>query len=288
MIAWNSEFFPIQATGYKFELGKNRTTQNTYGGMMRSVEAFSYEKIEVKVKALIDDCNGDIWQDFYYATLDNGTNEFSVNLNLGAGIETVTAVIKAGSESITFDNVRYTFKATFLVRYEINSVGLDNIVFPASLKPSRSSYSFMLGKTNVQSRKLSQFDSARDLKYSTIPFKLKFDLNNNRLNELHQFLFYGIDRGAYSFLIALDSGDGLVDHVCMLAKVAIQTNDGFKWSASMDVIAERQPSEQLYCGSIVPLYNCYDSTADINDAFTGLDTLTNTDYPAAVLVSDFT
>ena len=149
--------------------------------------------------------------------------------------------------------------------------------FPRSIKPLTSKTYSMSRGSNVQAQAVQGGVARQALKYTLepVPFILNFVVSDLGYNALLNFYDVGIDHGANSFKMNLDSGTGIEEH-----QVYIKPNT-FKatrpshnnWYVSFTATAEVTPSQNELCDNLYQLYDCYgDQSCEIINGFEGFVT----------------
>lgn len=109
---------------------------------------------------------------------------------------------------------------------------------------------------------------ALDTTLESPPFNLNFVLSNLRMQVLLNFYDVALNHGANSFLMDLDSGNGVEEHRCFIAPGTwkpSKPNNG-NWYLSLTVIAKVTSSQLSDCDSLYQLFNCYgDGTRKVLD-----------------------
>lgn len=138
---------------------------------------------------------------------------------------------------------------------------MSDLRFPASLRPIvNQGYSQTrasnVWRTEVQGGAPRQ---GRDTYFEPVPIGIVLVVSNLGRQAFLSFL-NRISGGADSFIMVLDSGNGLEDHlVWITSTISDTTNDGKNWNISFTATAERTSIQEDSCftDSLPDLYGCY-------------------------------
>ncbi len=123
---------------------------------------------------------------------------------------------------------------------------MGDIIFPAIFKPIvNRGYSFQRGSNVVQNAVRGGLaGAALDRRFEAVLFNVNLVLTRLGHQAFWDFYDGGINHGADSFSWELDSGNGMETHQCLItSRVQSNTNDQQTWTVSMEVTAERNPSQ---------------------------------------------
>lgn len=282
MIEWPHGAFPLQVSSYSVTKQKSVRSYADYGGMPRQVLNRSLDTINIAAFFALDDCDGASWKDFFYNALNNGVEQVLITVDIGAGLEQLPAVIIPETIQQTRTVMGWDIQLTFAAQYQGSTMGIEDAVLPLELLPSYP-YSFTYGRSNI-----ADIDNSgvilvsRDLKYESVPFSLKFEnINRHKLNLWTEFYRQAIDRGAFAFIMPLDTGSGIQPHnvVIQNGQISITTESAISWTVSFTAIAERIDTEGEFCGLLWELADCYGGTANLVGVVNTLDELINDSMP---------
>ena len=90
-------------------------------------------------------------------------------------------------------------------------------------------------------------------------FNLNFILSDNAYRALLNFYDAGINHGANSFKMMLDSGTGIVEHQCTIKANTFKSTrpSHGTWYVAVSVYAHVTPSQLDTCDNFYQLYDCY-------------------------------
>lgn len=139
---------------------------------------------------------------------------------------------------------------------------MSDVRFPDNIKPIvNRTYGVTRGANIYRSSVQGGLDrQGRDYYFDTPTFSVVLVLSTLS----RQFFYYwlnSIDGGANTFVMQLDSGQGLEDHqVQITSDLSDQTTDNINWAISFSIKAERAPvqeADECLQASMLELYPCY-------------------------------
>lgn len=138
---------------------------------------------------------------------------------------------------------------------------MGDLRFPASLRPIvNKGYSYQRGsnvwRVDVQGGSPRQ---GLDTYFEPVPFNIVLVVSSLG-NQVFQSFLNNINKGADSFVMVLDSGNGLEDHQVQInSTINIDSNDGINWNITFSVLAERTSLQEDTCltANLPDLYGCY-------------------------------
>lgn len=137
---------------------------------------------------------------------------------------------------------------------------MSDIRFPSNIKPlTNKNYSFSRGSNVVATPVGGLPRMGLDLTIEAVTFSLNFILTDYQYQILSMFYDTKINHGANSFIMTLDSGNGLEDHLCYISAgtyKVVRPSHG-TWSVSFNVIAESTSSQLNLCSNLFDLNECY-------------------------------
>lgn len=140
---------------------------------------------------------------------------------------------------------------------------MGDVAFPARLKPIvNRGYDFKRGG-NVSQTSVAGGLARSALKFSREPVPFNINLLVSSLGQQAFWDWYdsGINHGANTFPMMLDSGNGLEQHQCLITSGPnISSVDQQNWAITLEITAENNPSQEAPFGS--ELFPLYDAVGD--------------------------
>ena len=139
---------------------------------------------------------------------------------------------------------------------------MGTVAIPANIKPIvNRGYGFSRG-SNVKGADVQGGLARNSLQYTIepVPFNVNFLVSALGNQAFWDWYDSGINHGANTFPMDLDSGNGLETHQCLITpgSLSITTVDQQHWAISMEVMAESNPSQDKPFTSVLfPLYEEY-------------------------------
>jgi len=138
---------------------------------------------------------------------------------------------------------------------------MGDVAFPARLKPIvNRGYDFRRG-SNVKQIGVSGGLSRSALQFSREPVPFNINLLVTTLGQQAFFDWYdsGINHGANTFPMELDSGNGLETHQCLITNgPSISSIDQKNWAITLEITAESNPSQDApFSSALFPLWDAY-------------------------------
>lgn len=138
---------------------------------------------------------------------------------------------------------------------------MSDYKFPATLRPIVNlGYGYVRGSNIFRAQVQGGLPrQARDTYYEPVPISINLDMTSLGLQAFQNFL-NRISGGADRFLMDLDSGNGIEEHlVLMTSNISISTQSGVFWKASFTATAERTSIQDTTAAgdALVDLYGEY-------------------------------
>ena len=139
---------------------------------------------------------------------------------------------------------------------------MGTVAMPSRLKPiATRGYGFSRG-SNVKTNQVQGGLARVAINYSLepVPFNVTLIVSTQGNQAFWDWYDAGINHGANTFPMELDSGNGLETHQCQITPETLRDNtiDQQTWVISMEIMAESNPSQDKPFGeNLYPLWDAY-------------------------------
>ena len=100
-----SNLKPSVSEGYGFDASKNVLRQDVQGGVALQMLDYKYSPVNFQINIVTDPLGQQVFQDFYYGSINSGADKFVMQLDSGMGIEDHAVFISY--DTVSFDVSRY-------------------------------------------------------------------------------------------------------------------------------------------------------------------------------------